>query len=429
MATFKLQLASRLEDETYERIIGGIPGGKFYLLEGQVRPRWDGGTYQNFVITGTQGNLVAIYLNGALATSVGMANEVSYFKLRVDDAPTINHIRAIDGYLDGATWVPTGDEDGVTVVLTNFASVHYGLARQHYQRVWLPYLYQKWSVESEWGSRLIEWAFKYRNRFPDTQALRTLAARLTSRATWSEQPTSRGIKDLVASLCCSEPVIRELTNSRSYEDLALWPPLPVTADYSGWEFNVWLPDIATAKEVGTLLLAGNIDYLAAKHFAEPHFTLSFDDVEPVVLSKLEQNIAHLFRQIGVMDVWQSYVTMDTSVDLYKRWWDNALDNVVVAPGLGSGTPFDSGGAHDSGGVLDSAEAFADQWIGVGLNDVDDLPTTTWDSVVQVLKGEDEIPPDDPPCWNWEYSALTVGLSTSKIVTNPLHGGAPAGYEA
>jgi hypothetical protein len=428
VATFKIQLASRLEDDTYERILGGIPAGRFYLLDGKVRPRWNGATYQNFVLSGTQGNLVAIYLNGALATTVAMDTEVSYFKLKLSEAPTINYIRAIDGYRSGSQWIATGDEDGATVVLTNFASVHYGMARQHYQRVWLPYLYQKWSVESEWGSRLIEWAFKYRYRFPDTQALRTLAARLTSRSVWHEQPTSQGVKDAIAAICCSEPVIRELSNNRSYQDLALWPPLPVTADYSGWEFNVWLPDIPTAKEVGTLLMANNLTYLAGQQFVEPNFTLSYDD-EMVQLHKREQNLAHLLQQIGPMDAWQCYVAITRLRDLYFRWWDNALDNTVATPGLGSGTPWDvDGGTWDSG-ALDSPEPFADLWDGVGVNDADELPTVTWDSVIQVTKGEDEVPPDDPPCWQWEYSTLSPTVSTCKIVTNPLHGGAPASYEA
>lgn len=436
MATFKLQLASRLEDETYERLIGGIPRGRFYILDGKVRPRWDGATRQNFILSGTQGNLVAVYLNGALKTSVAMAGEVGYFTLALADAPTLNYVKVLDGYLTNGVWQPTGDEDGATVVVANYASVYYGMARQYYQRIWLPYLYQKWSVESEWGSRLIEWAFKYRHRFPDTQALRTLASRLTSRSVWHEQPTTQGVIDAISSLCCSEPVIRQLTNNRSYQDLALWPPYPVTADYSGWEFDVWLPDIATAKEVGVLQLANNLDYLSGKAFAEPNTTLSIDNLDPVCLHKIENNLAHLFRQIGVMDPWQAYVALEVTKELYWRWWDNALDNAVQLPGLGAGNTFDtlplsfpSTPATWDSGRLDTYEPFAHLWTGVGVNDTDDLPPTGWDSVTQIVKGEDEVAPDDPPGWQWDYSALNLAVGTSLIVTNPLHGGAPAGYEA
>jgi hypothetical protein len=446
--------ASTIEEEVFQRVISAISPGQFYLRAKHIQPRRNGDTIVPFIISGTRGDpsgsgsrlMMDIYINEERAARVAMPARVVIVNLRLLPPPDVNYIRIVEGIYNpsAATFVPTGESSGTSVAVTNYASVHYGVGLDYYRKVWLPYLTHERSLTSEWGSRIVEWYFKYHTRFPDTQAMRTLAVRLASRATWSELPTNQGVEDMVAALCASEPVVEELSNTRSTWDLALKPLLPVQVDYAGDSFDVWFPDIPTAREVALLRLAGNIDYLNLKDHREGHTFLEINDQDLPVIELFKDrsvgNLAYLLRQIGPMDYWRAFLQRDKETDLFQRFWDNALDNFVQQPGLGMGDLFDSGtaGPHfpdplhsrtfDSRDLDTSQEeVFTELWTGLGVNTADSIES--WDSVVEAAKSEGQIPPMAPVAWEWEWTGgIEMSAMTSGAVTNPLHGGADPDFE-
>lgn len=447
--------ASTIEEEVFQRVIGNIPPGQFYLKAKHTQPRRNGDTVVPFVISGTRGDpnssgerlMMDIYLNEERIARVAMAAKVIIVNLRLLPPPDVNYIRIVEGLYNPSqgTFTLTGESTGTSVVVTNYASVHFGVSLDYYRKLWLPYLTQEWSITSEWGSRIVEWYFKYHQRFPDTQALRTLAVRLASRATWTELPTDLGVEDMVAALCATEPVIEEISNERTTWDLALHPLLPRQTNHTGEAFDVWFPDIPTAREVALLRLAGNVDYLNLKDHQEGRTFLEIADQDLPIIELLKDrsrgNLAYLLRQIGPMDYWRAFVQSDGEVDVFQRFWDNALDNFVQQPGLGMGDTFDTGtteGPHfpDSSHSptfdsqdLDTSqvEPFTELWTGVGVNTADGIEF--WDSVVEVAKAEGQIPPTAPVSWEWEWTGgIEMSATTASEVTNPLHGGAPPDFE-
>lgn len=417
--TISIKPLSSIEEEVYGRVIANIPPGDFYLRAQYVQPRRDGSNRVPFVITGYIGHNVEVYLNEAFIGQIGMTATQYLVSLDLQPPPDINYLRIID--------TVTQEQYGTSVVVANYASVHYGAALDYYRHVWLPLQNQRWSLTSEWSGRLVEFYFKYHQNFPDTNALRTLAVRLTSRATWNNLPTDLGVRNMVGSLCASEPVIVDLTNSRPSIDLALHPLLPISVDYGGSEFNVWIPDFPTSREVALLKLCRSNDALVLKSFEEGHTFLTVNG-EPIDLYKdaTQANLAHVLQRIGTMDYMRAWVGRDRDIDHYRRFWSSPMDNVVEPPGLGITRPFDDFSTFDSGSTLDSAEPFADLWNGLTVSPLDSSPM---DSVICPAVGPTQIQPDQPLAWEWEYTRIsaTAGIS-STVPSNILYGGAPPDYE-
>lgn len=434
--SFSIDVASRIEDVIFDRVIKRV--STFYVTAERMQPRWDGTTRVNFVLTGTRGNMARILINDYPITQVGIGSTQTYFELDLLPSPNVNYIRALDGTYDPATrsWTPTGSEDGISVVVSNLASVHYGVAVDYFKWVWVPYLKQNWSITGKWSSRQIEWQQRYHKLFPNTQALKTLAAWLSSRSTWNELPTERGVQDMVSALCATTPVVEQVSNVRSSLDFATKPLLPVTANYCGWEFNVWTVDIPTAKFSALQRLARNTSYLTIVRGRDPYLFVNVgggtDYVDLVKDEESHGNLSWIFRTMGTMDSWRNYVWKTVTRDVYWGWWDNALDNRVTNPGLGwvGGNTLDSSslGIFDVG-LLDTREPWTELWDNLAINSADDNPDVAWDSVIQRAVGDDEKAPFDPPCWDWELTTAQTSCSTSHEVTNPLHGGAAASFVA
>jgi hypothetical protein len=439
--------ASTIEEEVYQRLVGYIPAGRFYLRATHVQPRRQGKTVVNFVITGQRGEpgtdgvrlMMDVYLNKERYTRVAMTNNVVIVPIELKPPPTVNYLRIVEGYYDPATdlFTPTGESGGTSCVVTNYGSVFYGAALDYYRHVWLPYQTQERSLLSEWGSRLVEWYFKYHQKFPDTQAMRTLATRLTSRSVWNEQPSTRGVNDAIAALCATNPVILPLTNERDSWDMALYPLVPVSANHGGWAFDVWFPDLPSAREIALLRLASNIDSLVLRDHREGHTFLKVQD-QPIELFKdtTASNLTFLLRQIGTMDTWRASLEREAVKDNFLRFWANPLDNFVSFPGLGPGDHFDTdpvsdpedSDTFDTDSTFDTQEEpFTELWNGLGVHGGD---AQTVDSVVQAARSEGQIAPDDPVAWEWEWTGvLATSATTSSVITNTLHGGAAPDFEA
>jgi hypothetical protein len=232
-------------------------------------------------------------------------------------------------------------------------------------------------------------------------------------------------------------VILPLTNERENWDMALYPLVPVTANYGGWAFDVWFPDLPSAREVALLSLIANVDSLVLRDHREGHTFLTTQE-QPIELFKdtTASNLTFLLRQIGTMDTWRASLECEATRDNFLRFWANPLDNFVSEPGLGAGDHFDSDPVSDLGDSLtfdtdseldtSDEEPFTELWTGLGVHGGD---AQHWDSVVQAARSEGQIAPDEPVAWEWEWTGvITASASTSYMITNPLHGGAPPGYE-
>jgi hypothetical protein len=440
--------ASTIEEEVYQRLISYIPEGRFYLRAAHTQPRRNGKNSVNFLISGYRGAadsdgvrvMMDVYLNNEKYTRVAMTNDTVIVPINLEPPPTINFVRIVEGYYDPATdlFTPTGESGGTSCVVTNFGSVFYGAALDYYRNVWLPYQTQERSLLSEWSSRLVEWYFKYHQQFPDTSALRTLATRLTSRSTWNEQPSTRGVIDSISALCATTPVVLPLTNERETWDMALYPLVPVVANHGGWSFDVWFPDLPSAREVALLRLIDNVESLTLKDHREGHIFLTTQDQSIELFKDITaSNLTFLLRHMGPMDGWRGFLEREGSRDIYFRFWANPLDNAVVGAGLGVADPFDSDSAETTfdATTFDTSdpELFTDLWMGLNVS-AGDSPiwgmSQSFDSVVQVAKGEGQIAPEEPVAWEWEWTGvLNAVMSTSYNVTNTLHGGAPPAFEA
>lgn len=448
--------ASTIEEEVFRRVIGYIPPGQFYLRATHVQPRRNGKTIVPFIISGQRGDpdlsgtrvMIDIYINDARVGRYAMTAKSIIVNLELSPPPDVNYIRVVEGTFNpgAGTFVPTGDSTGTSVIVTNYASVHFGVALDYYRKLWLPYLTQERSITSEWGSRVVEWYFKHHHRMPDTQALRTLAVRLTSRATWHELSSDQGVKDMIASLCGAEPVVTQVDNERTSWDLALTPFKPTQTNYTGQAFDCWFPDLPTSREIALLKLAGNVDYLNLKDWSEGRTFLDIDGQDQPIIELFKDrsasNLAHVMRQIGPHDYWRAFVQVDNTVDLFQRFWDNALDNFVQHPGLGAGDTFDTFEDEDTylsdpdhsasfdANTLDSSaeEPFTELWTGLGVNTADEIDI--WDSVVEVAKAEGQIPPKPPVSWEWEWTGtIEMSARTNNAISNTLHGGAAPDFEA
>jgi hypothetical protein len=440
--------SSTIEEEVYRRVIAAIPSGAFYLRATHVQPRRDGNTIVPFVIEGTRGDpsggsrlMVDIYLNEALYQRAAMTAATITVPIKLQPSPHVNYIRVIEGTYNTSTdqFIPTGQSTGTSCVVTNYGSILFGCALDYYRKVWLPLQIQEFSLTSDWSCRQVEWYFKYHNRMPDPNALRTLAVRLTSRATWHELPTTRGVTDMVSALCCSEPVVKELTNERPNFDLALYPFVPDVANFGGWEFNIWFPDIPTAREVAVLKMARNLPYLELADHLEGRTFFNIQDIAIELFKDTTQdNLGYILNRLDIMP-WKAFLEIERQKDNYLRFWDDAFDNLVTPPGLGAGDFFDTDtesfpdhdDTFDSPGVLDTCEEepFTELWNGLGVSTADRIPGEKWDSVVQLAKAEGQVPPDAPVAWDWEWTGFDAVATTSSDVTNTMHGGAPPDFEA
>lgn len=415
--TLTIKPAGSYEEQVFTRVMAAIPSGQAYPTSGpNPRPIQD---RTAFLIEGTFGRRVRIYLNDGLVSEIGIVSRATRIELTLMPWPEINWIRIVDS---------AGEESSIGVTLSYMALVHYGAAIDYFRHTYLDLLTQSWSLQGAWSSRTMEFRFLYHHAMPDTTALRALGVKLTSRAVFHGSPTTLGIQNLLAALAATNPVVLALSNNRPRFDPAIWPLLPASADYGGYEFNLWLPDLPTARETALWQLATTVPSAIRVVSAEEGVT--YAQVGNVWYTNLrkdwsQQNLRDLLMRIGPMDSWQAYVAPVVSVDIARRFWSYAFDNVIVAPGLGAHA-FDSGELLDSGDPLDQSEPFTELWNGVAITPFD--AGAELDSVVAVAVGLDEVNREPPLAFTWEYALLTGEASTLGHVTNTLHGGAIPSFE-
>lgn len=420
----------RLEDEVIKRVLSYIPEGDFYLRAQYELPILNGTGITPFIVRGTRGRIVQVKLNGQLVSRIGLVADEETVYLQLNPPPVINEVTVIDE-LDSST-------DSISAVTTNYASVYTGAAIDYFRKIYVPYLFQEWSLTSEWTARHTEYMFKYHRRFPDTQAMRVLATRLNARAVYSgglgEGPGSLGVRSQVQALCASMPVVVSVDNRR--EDLVgsfnigMVPLLPVQADYNGHELNCWFPDSCAAREHAFLHLSKNFpDFYQIKHAVEGNIELKWQDTYIQLLSQQDEegcNLRGVLSQIGSMDYWQSFLDLSAEVEIYYRYYSYGPD-LVVTKTLGGGNTWDQGVELDQGISLDSNDPFSEKWdlLDVAPTDVGE----TLDSNIKRAVCAGEVRVDKPFASEWELTAIDGQTSTVLSVTNPLHGGAPPEFTA
>jgi hypothetical protein len=137
--------ASTIEEEVFRRVIGNIPPGQFYLKATHMQPRRGGESIVPFVISGTRGDptssgsrlMMDIYINEELNARVAMTAKVIIVNLKLLPPPDVNYIRIVEGTFDPSqqTFIPTGESAGTSVVVANYASVHFGVSLDYYRKV------------------------------------------------------------------------------------------------------------------------------------------------------------------------------------------------------------------------------------------------------------------------------------------------------
>jgi hypothetical protein len=436
VTTLSIQIAGSYEEQVYQRIVTAIPKGLAYPTT-NVNPR-PISERTAFTIRGTLGRTVSVYLNGSKITESGIDSTSVRLELGpLDPWPVTHWVRLVDS---------AGEEASIGITLSYMALVHAGAALDYFRHTYLDYLVQYWSLTSRWSSRPTEFRFQYHHSLPDTQALRSLAVKLLGRAVFHNSPTTGGIDSIVAAFTLGYPVAVPLVPDAGI-DPVIYPLLPTPAAYAGYDFNVWLPDLPTARELALWKLATNIpgqirlrsavegtSYLGIAMGSwgylnswSPDQELSLPETgwqTTIRSSEQQRGLQHLMTLIGPMDTWLAFVTPNSEVEVARRFWAYRHDSVIESPGLGTGSHYDtSTGTFDSR-RLDSGEPFTELWTGVSLTSFDvDVPD---DSVIAVSVELGNVRREPPVAFAYEYSWLSGSCSTTKAVTNPLHGGAPAG---
>ena len=417
------------EDQIFQRIMAAIPPGLAYTTSGPNPRPIEARTA--FLITGTMGLRVRVYLNGGFVSEIGIDSVAVRLTLGpLTPWPDVNWVRVVDD---------VGEEASIGVSLSYQALVHKGAALDYFRHTYLDYLVQYWSLTSRWSSRPTEFRFKYHQSLPDTQALRALAVKLLGRAVFHGAPTTLGIDSIASAFSLGSPVIVPMMPG-SVVDPAIHTLWPAPASYHGYEFNVWLPDLPTARERALWQLAANVPQqlrLRSAVEATSYIGVGMGSWDPTdegdepgwqtVLHSYgpQHNLQYLLGLIGTMDAWLAFVSPLTSVEVARRFWSYRPDTVVMPPGLGAGTPFD-GGTFDSGSPLDSGEPFTELWTGCSLTPFD---SDVWaDSVVSISTELSSQRRDPPAAFEWEWAMLGGSCSTTAPVSNSLHGGAPPDFE-
>lgn len=405
---------TRLEDEVFNRLLEYIPAGEFYNKAQYTLPNFGGNQVVPFVISGIAGRVFSVYLNDKLITRIGLVASQETVNLTLRPPPEVNYLKVKDEY--------NNDVASTSVMLANYSSVHYGAVRDYFSHIWLQYLYNKWSLTTPWSGRLIEYLFKYHDVFPDTQAMRVLADRLTSRATWQDSPSTLGIESLLGSLTCGIPVTIPVTCAPPNNfDLARYPLMSAQGYYAGHWVNVWAPDLAYAKEHAFLHLCRNFPALyEIKGFREGILQLNYNsDYVELRKDPANYNLRALFAQIGSMDYWQSFLSCKLTVEIGFSAYNSHFDNVVTED-LSGGNPFDSRDAMDHTTPFDSGDQWAYLWKGKSVRPLDS--SGYFDSHVNVAVSFEDLPNEGPYGSLWDYEMLEASATTAEVVTNTLHGG-------
>ena len=85
-----------LEDEVITRLVGNIPEGDFYLRAQYNLPILDGTGITPFLIKGTRGAIVSLYLNDKLYFRLGLVSPQETVKVKLQPAPTVNYLKVVD---------------------------------------------------------------------------------------------------------------------------------------------------------------------------------------------------------------------------------------------------------------------------------------------------------------------------------------------
>ena len=415
---------ARVEDEVIKRLLDYIPEGEFYLRAQYMLPILHGTGIHKFIIKGTAGHMIRLVLNDNLVARIGMVSAQEEVAVQLSLPPVVNDVEVIDED-DGST-------AGLSAVITNIASVYTGAARDYFRNIYVPYLYNKWSLESPWTARHTEWWFKYHSRFPDTRDMRILSTRLNSRAVFQDAPSNVGVISQMAALTGCTPVIVPVANAGpdDWFNPGLWPLLPPQADYNGHEVNLWFPDICSAREHALLRLFDSIPSVyQLKSNIEGYQELTYNSNEWIPIRKQrvnerECNLRDLFNKIGALDYWQGFMGSSLSADIFCRFYGYLFDLSVTHP-IGGGRTWDMGELLDQGNTWDTNDPWTELWDGLDVVPAD--VGETLDSAVQRAVCQGEVRVEPPFASEWEWTEVAVEATTLNEVSNTLHGGADPGF--
>lgn len=415
----KLLPATRLEDEIYNQVIANLPGGDFLLKANYVQPNWKGLGEVQLVVTGldsTSGSWLGVWVNNQFKGKFPANASVIYFKLQLDKAPTLNLVSVKNE--------STGEVASTTIVVTTYGSVHWAASAVYYRNIYLRYLKEEWALLGEWNARISKWMHRYNALFPNTQALATLATRLSSRSCATSQPSTEGVTNMVQALTCGYPVVTPTVNQAGlhWATSRLWPK---AAEPAGFEFDVWMPDLATAREVALVKLCDNLGHLGG--FREGVVATDlWSDFDQLYKDPDQGSLVVLLNLIGPMDTWMSWVELTSNVDLFSSWWMVSPDNTVEPDSLGLQALLDTGEDIEDK-PLDVGEVWAHLWNGVTLASMDQ--PSSMDSVIQDAVGQSSTVRDPLVLEEWEISELTLTCVFPDSISNTLHGGAPPSFSA
>jgi hypothetical protein len=244
--TLRIRPASEAFDALYLGLLANITPGSQFIRAPIVLPYTENEPYP-FIIEASPGDIVEVYVNNVLQTRRVMTLNQTELGLILQPGKNFIQVKtSLEDYL-------------ILVAATNYATFLRAWARQFYNYVQVKVDDSERQLNSKFSLRSIEHQLEFQKLLPPTRVLRTLAGKIAIRAMMNETGSTRGVDDITTAISNTTPVVVPTqVNLRKFEP-AVYTLYDKAHDFGGYEFNIWIPNIAAATWAAFIKLADNLD--------------------------------------------------------------------------------------------------------------------------------------------------------------------------
>lgn len=232
-----MSLSIRPADDGYDYIYSYLlknitPGTQFVRAHATVP--FVEGTPTNFLIDGTPGDLIEIYLNEKLYTRTNLLFNQNEIGIQLLHGRNFLRIKSnLEEFL-------------FLVAATHYASWIRAYAKQYHTYVQARVDDTARQLNSRFSLRAVEHQIGFQELLPPTRVFRTLAGKMAVRSLINETGTTRGVNDIATAVCNSTPVVVPTVVHDEIYEPSVYTVYDKAHDMGGFEFNIWLPNIQAA---------------------------------------------------------------------------------------------------------------------------------------------------------------------------------------
>lgn len=246
--TFSLQVQPRGHDPVLAQLVAAMPSGSWIDRSDSVVPYVNGTT--RFTLRCIRPGAPVQLLVTSLTEGGGdgsAADQRQNVQVVIPDSEKVT----VDLHLfRGPNLIVVTDGQNATtlrVSATNFAGIMGGYARVIDRAIARPLRDIEQDLNSPLTTTILQpYAASWFNLLPSVRSLQTIGAKLAARAVVNESRRHSGVRDLLAGLTASTPVLQPVRNPAVTERAVL--PLRHSQEaFSGTDAHVWLPNLCLAR--------------------------------------------------------------------------------------------------------------------------------------------------------------------------------------